>query len=134
MVISHPRHTKCFHDCIVFMIAYILHPSCLCEIWVLCVLWITYDHFYYAPCLACSSIFVLSCQQCVHHVSKCMSCHELIVMINGKPYCFEDYIYITPILWDLSTVILWHSYIRNFYMQAYINIHLNLNKYKYTVS
>ena len=27
----------CFHDC------YILRPSCFCEIWALCVSWITYD-------------------------------------------------------------------------------------------
>ena len=32
-----------FHD---FMIAYRFHSSCFCEIWALCVLWITYDHFY----------------------------------------------------------------------------------------
>ena len=31
----------CFHDYI-----YILRPSCFCEIWALCVSWITYDHFY----------------------------------------------------------------------------------------
>ena len=31
----------------------ILRSSCYCEIWVLCVSWITYDHLSYAPCLAC---------------------------------------------------------------------------------
>ena len=30
----------CFHDCIHI---YILRSSCFCEIWALCVLWITYD-------------------------------------------------------------------------------------------
>ena len=28
------------------MIPHILHPSCFCEIWTLCVSWITYDHIY----------------------------------------------------------------------------------------
>ena len=32
--------------CIVFMITYILRPSCFCEIWALYVSWITYDHLY----------------------------------------------------------------------------------------
>ena len=40
---------------IVSMITYILCSLCFCEIWALCVvnLWITYDHLYFAPCLAC---------------------------------------------------------------------------------
>ena len=47
-------------------------------------------------------------QQCgtVHHVPKCMSCHNAIVVITGRAHCFHDYIYITLILllWDLSTL------------------------------
>ena len=31
-------------------------------------------------------------------VPKCMSCHKAIVVITGRPHCFHDYIYITPIL------------------------------------
>ena len=31
---------------IVFMITYMLCPSCFCEIWELCVSWITYDHLW----------------------------------------------------------------------------------------
>ena len=31
---------------IVVMIAYMLRSSCFCEIWALCVSWITYDHLY----------------------------------------------------------------------------------------
>ena len=34
----------------------------------------------------------------VHHVLKCMICHKAIVAITGKVYCFQDSIYITPIL------------------------------------
>ena len=39
-------------------------------------------------------------QQCVtiHHVPKCMSCHNAIVVITGRVHCFHDCIYITPIL------------------------------------
>ena len=37
----------CFHDC-----TYTLRPSSFCEIWVLCVLWITSDHLYeYIDCM-----------------------------------------------------------------------------------
>ena len=36
---------------------YILRPFCFCLIWALCVSWITYNHLYYAPCLACWALF-----------------------------------------------------------------------------
>ena len=38
-------------------------------------------------------------QQCgtVHHVPKCMSCHETTVRINGRAHSFHDYIYSTLI-------------------------------------
>ena len=39
------------------MIVCILHPSCFCEIWAICVSLITYGHLYYAPCLACWALF-----------------------------------------------------------------------------
>ena len=45
------------HKGIVFMLAYILLPSCLCKIWALCVSWITYDYLYYVPCLASWALF-----------------------------------------------------------------------------
>ena len=40
-----PKCMSC-HKAIVFMITYILCSSCFCEIWALCVSWITYDHLY----------------------------------------------------------------------------------------
>ena len=36
-----------------FMITFILHSSCFCEIWEVFVSWTTYDYLYYAPNLAC---------------------------------------------------------------------------------
>ena len=47
-------------------------------------------------------------QQCetVHHVSKCMSFHKAIVVITGRTYCFDDYIYITFILLLLDLITL----------------------------
>ena len=42
---------------IVFMIVYLLRSSCFCEIWALCVSWISYDHLYYAPYIACWALF-----------------------------------------------------------------------------
>ena len=40
-----------------FMIAFILRSSCFCESGALCMSWITYDHLYYASCLACWALF-----------------------------------------------------------------------------
>ena len=58
------------------MIAYILRPSCFCEIWALCVLWITYDHLYYAPCLACWALFG-SLVPAMSNRTSCAQVHEL---------------------------------------------------------
>ena len=30
---------------------------------------------------------------CIHHASKCMSCHKAIVVIIGRAHCFHDNIY-----------------------------------------
>ena len=58
------------------MIACILHPSCFCEIWALCVSWITYDHLYYAPYFACWALFgSLVPAMCIH--TSCAQVHEL---------------------------------------------------------
>ena len=45
------------HGHVVFMIAYILRPSCIYKIWALCVLRITLDNLYCAPVLACWALF-----------------------------------------------------------------------------
>ena len=34
----------------------------------------------------------------VYHVPKCMSCHKVIVVINGRAHCFHDCIYIKLVL------------------------------------
>ena len=61
---------------IVFKIAYMLCLSCFCEIWALCVSWITYDHLYYAHCLACwallGSLVPAMCNR-----TSCAQVHEL---------------------------------------------------------
>ena len=52
-------------------------------------------------------------QQCatVHHVSKRMSCHKVIVVITRRAHCFHDCIYITHILilQDLSTLCVYNK-------------------------
>ena len=58
------------------MITYILCSFCFCEIWALCVLWITYDHFYYAPCLVCWALFGSLVPAMCNHTS-CAQVHEL---------------------------------------------------------
>ena len=40
------RRANCFHDCI-----YVWSSSCFCEIWALCVSWITYNHLYVYICI-----------------------------------------------------------------------------------
>ena len=61
---------------IVFMITYILRPSSFCEIWALCVSWITYDHLYYTNCLACWALFGLLVPAVCDRTS-CAQVHEL---------------------------------------------------------
>ena len=58
------------------MIACILHPSCFCEIWALCVSWITYDYLYYAPCLVCWALFGSLVPVMCNHTSSAQV-HEL---------------------------------------------------------
>ena len=79
---------------IVFMITHILYPSCFCEIWALCVSWITYDHLYFAPSLACWSLSGSLVPATVYHVPNCMSCQKAIVVITRTVPSFHDYIYI----------------------------------------
>ena len=56
----------------------------------------------------------------VHHMPKCMSCRNAIVVVTRRTHCFHDYIYITPIflLWDLSTLYvvdhIWPLILRSF--------------------
>ena len=107
-----------------FMITFILHSSCFCEIWELFVSWTTYDYLYYAPNLACwTSLGSLTSN----------------VTITERAHCFHDYMYITLILllWNLSTLCvvdyLWlliciykylHIYI---YLYIYISISISIS-------
>ena len=50
--------------------------SCFCEIRALCVSWITYDHFYYAPWLACWALFG-SLVPAMCNRTSCAQVHEL---------------------------------------------------------
>ena len=58
------------------MTAYILLPSCFCETWAICVSWITYNHSYYAPCLACWVLFGYLAPAMCNRIS-CAQVHEL---------------------------------------------------------
>ena len=69
---------------IVFMIAYILRPSCFCEIWGLCVSWITYDHLYYASCLASRALF----GSLVPEMCSCTSCAQVPEL--AQTYCGDN--------------------------------------------
>ena len=48
-----------------------------------------------------SSLYIIIITQAsctVRHVPMCVSCHKVIVITTRMSYCFDDYIYITPIL------------------------------------
>lgn len=61
---------------IVFMVTYILSPSCFYVIWALCVLWITYNYLYYNPCFAGWALFGLLVPAKCNCIS-CVQVHEL---------------------------------------------------------
>ena len=58
------------------MIAYILYPSCFCEILAFSVSRITYDYLYHAPCLACWALFS-SLVPTMYKRTSCPQVHEL---------------------------------------------------------
>ena len=58
------------------LITYILCLSSFCEIWGLCVSWITYDNLYYAPCLACWALFG-SLLPAMYDRASCTQVHRL---------------------------------------------------------
>ena len=70
---------------VVFMVTYLLYLSCFGRVWSFCVLLISYDQLYYAPCFASWTLLVHWHQQCVtvYHVSKWMM-HELELWIATK--------------------------------------------------
>ena len=65
-------------------------------------------------------IYIYWYQQCVtvHHVPKCMSCHNAIVVITGRAHCFHDYIYYA----HLASVGFEHSLCRGSLMTTYITL------------
>ena len=60
----------------------ILCLSCSCEIWALCVSWISYDHLYYAPSLAFWALFDSLVPAMFNHIS-CAQKHELLQRFCG---------------------------------------------------
>ena len=99
------------------MITYILCSSCFCEIWALCVSWITYDHLYYALCFACWALFGSFVPAMCSHTS-CAQVHELpqthcgdnIYVILYIQFQIYIYIYIYSISWFLWFFFLYYCY------------------------
>ena len=80
----------------VFITAYIIRLSFLCETWALCVSWMTYEHLYYAPYWSCRSL-VGSLVPTMCNRTSCVQvhgCHKAIVAISRRAHCFHDWIYI----------------------------------------
>ena len=76
----------------------------------------------------------ISCAQVhhvtMHHVPKCMSCHNAIVVITRRAHCFHDYIYVMPILLirDLSPLVCCLESLKLTLIYIYIYIYI-LNTY-----
>ena len=56
-----------------FMLTYILRPTCSCDIWALCVSWITYEYLHDTPCLTCWALFF----SLVPEMCTCASCAQV---------------------------------------------------------
>ena len=65
-----------------------LSPSCFCEIWALCLSWITYDHLYQATCLACWTLFS-SLVPALRDRTSCAQVHELAQIDEFKLYMWK---------------------------------------------
>ena len=89
---------------------------------IICVPWITYDHLYYAPCLACWALFGLLVPTMCNRTScaKCMSCHKAIVVITGRAHD-NIYIYILCIICIYVNMYIYTIYIYYIY---YIYIYI----------
>ena len=65
-----------------------LSPSCFCEVWALCLSWITYDHLYQGTCLACwtlfSSLVTALCDR-----TWCAQVHELAQIDEFRLYIWK---------------------------------------------
>ena len=93
--------------------------------------WITYNHLYYSPCLACWALFGSSVAATICNRTSCAQVYEL-----PQSHCGDNrevtlfswlHIYITLILllWDLSTLcVLDHRIIYN-------HLHVYIYKYMY---
>ena len=83
---------------------------------IICVPWITYDHLYYAPCLACWALFGLLVPTMCNRTScaKCMSCHKAIVVITGRAHD-NIYIYILCIICIYVNMYIYTIYIYYIY-------------------
>ena len=82
------------HNIYVIMKTYmLLCSSCFFEIWALCVSWITYDHLYYTPCLACWALL----GSLVPAMCNRTSCAQVLELLQshcgdnrGGAHCFHD--------------------------------------------
>ena len=100
------RRANCFHDCI-----YVWSSSCFCEIWALCVSWITYNHLYVYICIYIYIyiyilyihlyiyIYMLSWKQCALPVITTMALWKLMHL--GTWCTVHTFILL---LWGLSTL------------------------------
>ena len=89
----------------IFMYIYI-YIYILLHIYYAHLAFVRFDHYVCHGSLMTTYIMLLAqlvenslvhCQkQCVtvHHVPKCISCHEAIVVITGRAHCFHDFIYL----------------------------------------
>ena len=77
-----------------------------------------------------SWLYVNSCTWAhdVHYVPKCMSCHKVIVVINGRAHCFHDNIYYA----HLASVRFEHSVCCGSLMTTYDHTHKHKHTHTHT--
>ena len=122
------RRANCFHDCI-----YLWSSSCFCEIWALCVSWITYNHLYVYICIYIYIyiiyiylyIYMLSWKQCALPVVTTMTLWKLMHL---GTWCMVHTLIL--LLWDLNTLcVMDHLWPPLIYIYIYVhNIYIIMIK------
>ena len=105
------------------MIAYVLRPSFFCEIWALCVSWITYDHLYYAPCFASWALFSLWVSAMCNRTS-CAQVLEVPQSHCGDNWEGTLFSWLHTYYVHLASMRFEHSVCRGSLMTIYIYIHI----------
>ena len=114
----------CFHDCI-----YIC-PSCFCEIWAICVSWITYG-LLYIYIYQDGHIYMQSWKLCGSSCTWAHDVHGVVhdvahdVVITGRAHCFHDCTYIYIYTYIYITIYI-NSFIKVYWIRYAFEVECDL--------